>query len=154
MGKIFIIIGVVYFLYYAANIIYDLFIKKDKKVEDDLSEEFTIGESNDIESRNVIIDDVENVNTPSSFSSDQLNQEISNDIITQEDNDIWRKKFEEEENMDKYLTGKRGEPIDNTISSNKPTDNSINWQNMLNMAETKVQMVSNLDGYKVYKTVN
>lgn len=154
MGKIFIIIGVVYFLYYGANIIYDLFIKKDKKVEDDLSEEFTIGESNDIESRNVIIDDVENVNTPSSFSSDQLNQEISNDIITQEDNDIWRKKFEEEENMDKYLTGKRGEPIDNTISSNKPTDNSINWQNMLNMAETKVQMVSNLDGYKVYKTVN
>lgn len=148
MGNIFIIIGVLYLLYYAANIIYDLFIRKEKvDHNNDNTEEFSIGDST-VESQNVQIDDVENLNTPSSFNDNNFNVQ-NEDNVEEEDTEGWRKRFEEEQNMDRFPTQTVNSP-----PKLKPKDNPINWQNLLNMAETKVQLVSNIDGYKVYKTLS
>jgi hypothetical protein len=166
MGKLTLIIGLLYFLYYAGNTIYDLFLKKTHTVAGtDHSEEFSIGDSTEDENpQNVSIDEVENLKTPSSFSSKTFNSNEEQDIDTQADIEHWRRKFEQEQDMDNYDAGKNssetikekpsGKIQENTKEKPKsPQDTGINWKTLLNKAETQVQMLSNIDGYKVYKTL-
>jgi hypothetical protein len=71
MNKIMISIITVYLLYYAGNMIYDLYLKKDNSKKQDDTEEYSLKEfvdGNADEITEVSIDDVENINTPQSFS--------------------------------------------------------------------------------------
>lgn len=162
MGKIFTIIGIVYVLYYAANIIYDLFFKKDKTVSQDDSEVFSIGdlaEEYQEPVQNVSIDDVENLKTPHSYNSKPF--DVTTNGNETADTELWRKRFEEEQNIDNYPSVVNTQ---NNVSSTHEYSNSttqtsskndaILWQELLNQAETQVQVVDDIEGYKVYKTVH
>jgi hypothetical protein len=107
MIKIFLTILAVYLLYYAGNIVHDLFLKKDTFLNEDESEEYAlkefIAESNTA-IKQVTIDDVEHLNTPSSFSSKEpisSMQELPDEPYDLED---WRRKFESEQDIDAFET--------------------------------------------------
>ena len=74
MGKSFLIIFGVYFLYYTGNILYDLFLKKEKIVETENNEQsFSLSELADQYQEKPIsveIEDVENIRTPQSFENE------------------------------------------------------------------------------------
>jgi hypothetical protein len=77
MTKIIISIISVYLLYYAGNIIYDLFLKKDISKHQDETEEYSLNDfldNNTTEVKEVSIDDVENINTPNSFNKKELSE--------------------------------------------------------------------------------
>ena len=105
MIKIFLTILAVYLLYYAGNIVYDLFLKKDTSLNEDESEEYTLTEfTAEINTaiKQVTIDDVEHLNTPSSFSSKEpisSMQELPNEPYDLED---WRRKFESEQDIEAF----------------------------------------------------
>ena len=94
-----------YLLYYIGNIVYDLFLKKEKAVQTDATEEFSLGEfakkSKD-EVQKIGIEDVENLNTPKSFSKRELIPTSPGDSDEIQDVEYWRQKFESEENMDDF----------------------------------------------------
>lgn len=98
-----ILIGI-YILYYAGNIVYDLFLKKEKTVVTDESEEFSLISFAKTESppeSRIEIDDVENIRTPKSFQ--KINSPISIDpstVFEQPDLEEMRRKFEAEEELD------------------------------------------------------
>lgn len=98
-----ILIGI-YVLYYAGNIIYDLFLKKEKTVVTDESEEFSLISFAKTESppeSRIEIDDVENIRTPKSFQ--KANAPISIDpstVFEKPDLEEMRRKFEAEEELD------------------------------------------------------
>lgn len=104
MIRIFLTILAVYLLYYAGNIVYDLFVKKDSSLKEEESEEYALTEftGNNTSIKEVTIDDVEHLNTPSSFSSKELissTQELSDELYDLED---WRRKFESEQHIDAF----------------------------------------------------
>ncbi|MEB4760208.1 hypothetical protein OZN48_06885 [Chryseobacterium indologenes] len=105
MIKIFLTILVVYLLYYAGNIVYDLFLKKDPELKEEDAEEYAltaITEQDKAEIKEVSIDDVEHLNTPNSFNTKELFS--SNDEEPDEPHDLehWRKKFESEQDIDAF----------------------------------------------------
>jgi superfamily II helicase len=95
MTKIIITILAIYLFYYAGNIIYDLYFKKDNSEKKEEIEEFSLNEFaeyNNDKVQDIRIDDVENINVPSSFNSKELS------IIKQEQDEsrdlsYFRKKF-------------------------------------------------------------
>lgn len=157
MGKILIIIGIIYFLYYAGMIIYDLFIKKEVVVNPDDTQVFSVGdyaEENREELKAVGIEDVENINTPKSF----IKKEISRiDETTEESLDIdeLRKKFEAEENIDFEISREediqKEETIESVPQNGKDDTKKTNFHELLNLAETQVQVVASQDGRKIYQ---
>ena len=71
MIKISLCILAVYLTYYAGNILYDLFLKKEKEIYKEETEEFSLSEiSEQYEdlTATIGIEDVENLNTPKSFN--------------------------------------------------------------------------------------
>ena len=157
MGKILIIIGIIYFLYYAGMIIYDLFIKKEVVVNPDDTQVFSVGdyaEENREELKAVVIEDVENINTPKSY----IKKEVSRvDETTEEAPDIdeLRKKFEAEENID-FETSReediqKEETIESVPQNGKDDTKKTNFHELLNLAETQVQVVASQDGRKIYQ---
>ena len=106
MEKIVIIITVLYLLYYGGNIIYDLFLKKKIIVITDETEEFTLSDfadQNKEEVQGVGIEDVENLNTPKSFTANSEVISIKDDSPEKKDQTwIGGEKFEAEENIDQY----------------------------------------------------
>ncbi|PZU24743.1 MAG: hypothetical protein DI622_03665 [Chryseobacterium sp.] len=103
MIKIFITILAVYLLYYAGNIVYDLFLKKETVLKDDEGEEFALAafaEMNTNEITEVSIDDVEHLNTPNSFHKKELFPSTEEDIDESRDLDYYRQKFESEQVID------------------------------------------------------
>ena len=156
MGKFLIIIGIFYFLYYAGMIIYDLFIKKEVVVNPDDTQVFSVGdyaEENREELKAVGIEDVENINTPKSY----IKKEISRiDETTEESLDIdeLRKKFEAEESIDFEISREEDIQKEETIESvpqNGKVDTKTNFHELLNLAETQVQVVASQDGRKIYQ---
>lgn len=156
MGKFLIIIGIFYFLYYAGMIIYDLFIKKEVVVNPDDTQVFSVGdyaEENREELKAVGIEDVENINTPKSY----IKKEISRiDETTEESPDIdeLRKKFEAEESIDFEISREEDIQKEETIESvpqNGKDDKKTNFHELLNLAETQVQVVASQDGRKIYQ---
>ncbi|MDV3774539.1 hypothetical protein CMU14_15805 [Elizabethkingia anophelis] len=154
MEKIIIIITVLYVLYYAGNIIYDLFLKKEIIIVTDESEEFTLSdfaEQNKEEIQGVGIEDVENLNTPKSFTTNSEAISVKYESPEERpDIDRWREKFEAEEDIDQYDVHPK-EPVTQS-QEQKPISKNTDWKKILNLAETSVQVVANIDGHKVYQS--
>lgn len=166
MTKIIISIISVYLIYYAGNIIYDLFLKKDISKNQDEIEEYSLNDfldSNTTEVKEVSIDDVENINTPNSFNKKELSLVGEEEQDENRDLEYWRNKFESENDIDSFDEVSESkepeeistvEPIENT-----PTPNSKNqsyykqFYQFLNLAETSVQVLADRDGYKVYQSL-
>lgn len=170
MIKIITTIIAIYLLYYAGNIVYDLFLKRDNSVIQDETEEYSLTEFSEklkTEVKEVGIDDVENINTPNSFSRKELfpiNQDDHHDL---RDLDYWRNKFELEQDIDSFdneLEINDRPPKENLDLDSEEKDTKVisfpksdffskQFKNFLNLAETNVQVLSERDGYKVYQSM-
>lgn len=106
MIKIFLTILAVYLLYYAGNIVYDLFLKKDSSLKEEDSEEYALQEftENNTAIKAVTIDDVEHLNTPSSFSTKELFSPMEEGPDETHNLEGWRRKFESEQDIDAFET--------------------------------------------------
>lgn len=107
MIKIFLTILVVYLLYYAGNIFYDLFLKKDSASKEEEGEEYALAaftKQDKAEIKAVSIDDVEHLNTPNSFNTKELFSSNDEEPDEPHDLDQWREKFESEQDIDAFET--------------------------------------------------
>lgn len=177
MIKYSLILLAAYFLYYAGNILYDLFLKKEKIIHVDLTEEFSIGDFAQRESKppsTIGIEDVENVNTPKSFLKKELDSQKQSATDEKPDLEELRKRFEVEQDIDdlpspvnetKAVTIEESQS-DNTshpqdmpgkaeehFNGEKTEPKKSHWKELLNLSETTVQMVANYDGQKVYHSI-
>lgn len=174
MTKFLIILLALYFLYYIGNIVYDLFLKKESTVATEEIDVFSLDfeEQNRVAITTVGIEDVENLNTPKSFNKKefQIDPEMSEE---REDIEVWRQRFESEQNIDSFDSGTLGsvgddnnldevigterneadlrDEADSEANQNLRKINNDRWYQMLNDAETTVQMISNTNGHKVYQ---
>ena len=174
MTKFLIILLALYFLYYIGNIVYDLFLKKESTVATEEIDVFSLDfeEQNRVAITTVGIEDVENLNTPKSFNIKefQIDPEMSEE---REDIEVWRQRFELEQSIDSFDSGTLvtvgdDNSLDEVIGTerieadlqdvtnsdankNLRKINNDRWFQMLNDAETTVQMISNTDGHKVYQ---
>ena len=153
-----IILGL-YFLYYVGMVIYDLFLKKEKVVEAENSEpNYSISDfaQQNKETPVVVgIEDVENIRTPKSY------EEIQEPFLsaTDENQDIekLKNKYEDENKLDEEemeIAENKTESEEQTENKNpsiadKPISN-LKIKDILNHINTKVKMVANYDGQKVY----
>ena len=152
-----IILGL-YFLYYVGMVIYDLFLKKEKVVEAENSEQnYSISDfaQQNKETPVVVgIEDVENIRTPKSY------EEIQEPFLsaTDENQDIekLKNKYEDENKLEEEemeIAENKIEPEVQTENKNpsiadKPISN-LKIKDILNHINTKVKMVANYDGQKV-----
>lgn len=176
MTKFLIILMTLYFLYYAGNIVYDLFIKKELALSNEESEVFSLAEfeeQNRDEVITVAIEDVENLNTPSSFNIREF-PAMSKVTEEGEELEVWRQKFEAELNIDAFDINAAATEFTHSVmkeaqSAGKvpkaisdPVDteymniqlhkiNRDKWCQLWNDAETTIQMISNVNGHKVYR---
>ncbi|KUJ54325.1 MULTISPECIES: hypothetical protein [Chryseobacterium] len=166
MTKIIISIISVYLLYYAGNIIYDLFLKKDISKHQDETEEYSLNDfldNNTTEVKEVSIDDVENINTPNSFNKKELSPVRAEDQNENRDLEYWRNKFESENDIDSFNEVTEPQEVQEISTVEQvektPTPNSKNqsyykqFYQFLNLAETSVQVLADRDGYKVYQSL-
>lgn len=105
MIKISLTILAVYVLYYAGNIVYDLFLKKEKETYKEETEEFSLSEiSEQYEdlTKNVGIEDVENLNTPKSFNKNPIHSGITEGNEERQDLEYLREQFESEQDLDEF----------------------------------------------------
>ena len=153
-----IILGL-YFLYYVGMVIYDLFLKKEKVVEAENSEQnYSISDFAQQNKKTPVvvgIEDVENIRTPKSY------EEIQEPFLsaTDENQDIekLKSKYEDENKLDEEemeIAENKIEPEVQTENKNpsiadKPIAN-LKIKDILNHINTKVKMVANYDGQKVY----
>ena len=147
-----IILGL-YFLYYVGMVIYDLFLKKEKVVEAENSEQnYSISDfaQQNKETPVVVgIEDVENIRTPKSY------EEIQEPFLsaTDENQDIekLKSKYEDEKKLEEEEMEIAEEQTENKNPSiaDKPISN-LKIKDILNHINTKVKMVANYDGQKVY----
>ena len=144
MAKVFGIIAIIYIVYYAGNIIYDLFIKKDNTVETEQSDDFVIGEVPD-NMQNIEIDDVENIKTPNSFNMHNNNAENKD---TSMDENSWRKKYEEENEINS-VSNAEPEPL--VLKEIKENENDV-WERMMLKASTSVSVIKDNAGNFIYKS--
>lgn len=107
MTKFLIILIALYVLYYIGNIVYDLFIKKESTLVTEESDVFSLAEfeeQNRDDVTTVGIEDVENLNTPKSFNKREF--PVNNDLSeNREDIEVWRQRFESEQNIDSFESG-------------------------------------------------
>ena len=175
MLKYSLILLAVYFLYYAGNIVYDLFLKKEKLVQTDTVEEFSLGDFSHSENHSptqIGIEDVENIRTPKSFLKSEI-PIAQNTFEENPDLEELRRRFESEQDLDDF--DHLAEPAESATaktealpSNNEEThqnnshgesassiqeSNKNKWHQLLNLAETSVQMISNNDGYKTYQSI-
>mgnify|MGYP003605373440 FL=1 len=148
MIKFSVLLLTAYVLYYAGNIIYDLFIKKEATIHQEESEIFSLSDFTDKKEdpKVVGIEDVENLNTPQSFTKKEIIPKSSSEDEERLSLDELRQRFESEQDL-------------NAISDSEPEtekealkEKDSNWRNILNLSETMVQLVSNIDGHKVYQS--
>ena len=177
MLKYSFILLAVYFLYYAGNVVYDLFLKKEKTVHTDDTEEFSLADfaqSESLPPSSVGIEDVENIRTPKSFLKSEIpTAQVQNTFEENPDLEELRRRFESEQDLDGF--DQLEEPIKNTTENieaiqSKNNENHQNhtqeeqglsiqksnrnkWHQLLNLAETSVQMISHNDGYKIYHSI-
>ena len=153
-----IILGL-YFLYYVGMVIYDLFLKKEKVVEAENSEQdYSISDFAQQNKETPVvagIEDVENIRTPKSY------EEIQEPFLsaTDENQDIekLKSKYEDENKLEEEemeIAENKIEPEVQTENKNpsiadKPISN-LKIKDILNHINTKVKMVANYDGQKVY----
>ena len=177
MLKYSFILLAVYFLYYAGNIVYDLFLKKEKTIPTDATEEFSLADFAQSESllpSSVGIEDVENIRTPKSFLKSEIPKaQAQNTFEENPDLEDLRRRFESEKDIDGFddvekpiknvtentesIQSKNNENHQNQIQEEQglsiQKSNRNKWYQLLNLAETSVQMISHNDGYKIYHSI-
>jgi len=176
MGKFAAILIAIYILYYAGNIIYDLFIKQDAVINDEESEEFILidfRDKNRDEVQNIGVENVEDLNTPDSFNTRELPLSSDQDSEERQDLEHLREKFESEQDIDSFATENNGDNENPELENVHPhntdkyigsqnsgkTNSLINntnrdrFRNLLNLAETNVQLILHQDGYKIYQSM-
>ncbi|KFC20737.1 hypothetical protein [Chryseobacterium sp. FH1] len=105
MIKISLCILAIYLTYYSGNILYDLFLKKERETYKDEAEEFSLSEiSEQYEdlTKNVGIEDVENLNTPKSYIKNPIDSDIIEGNEERQDLEYLRELFESEQNLDEF----------------------------------------------------
>ena len=166
-----------YFLYYAGNIVYDLFLKKEKTVHTDATEEFSLADfaqSENLPPSSIGIEDVENIRTPKSFLKSEIPiSKAQNTFEKNPDLEELRRRFESEQDIDGFdnddepvknatentevIQSKNNENHQNQIQEEQASSiqksNKNKWHQLLNLAETSVQMISHNDGYKIYHSI-
>lgn len=154
MGKFTLAVIIAYILYYAGNIIYDLYIRKEKVVETNETTEFVMEDVSNQQNeyiQNITIDDVENIRVPQSL--DGLDGEEL-DFEEPKNLEDLQKKYEDENNLDEVeqnVSDNLQEQIAEEKKSiaDRPIKN-LDLKNILNDLKTRVKMVANYDGQKVY----
>lgn len=116
MGKVILITGILYLLYYAGNIVYDLFIKKPIVVHNENEGELiSIGAILENESepvKNIREEEVEDLNTPNSYQLDD--DEL---LFSDNDQNSHKERFEEENEIEQFsLTETQEAGTENLIS--------------------------------------
>lgn len=135
MIKIITSIIALYVLYYAGNIVYDLFLKKDSSVALTEEEEYSLTEFSE-KSKNEIqavgIDDVERINTPDSFNVKELF--AMNEEKPDESRNLayWRKKFESEQDIDSF---------DSSLASSSSTDSAASSSDSYSHTRTSSDII-------------
>ena len=166
-----------YFLYYAGNIVYDLFLKKEKTLHTDATEEFSLADfaqSESLPPSSIGIEDVENIRTPKSFLKSEIQiSQVQNTFEENPDLEELRRRFESEQDIDGFdnddepvknvtentesIQSKNNENHQNQIQEEQglsiQKSNRNKWYQLLNLAETSVQMISHNDGYKIYHSI-
>ena len=177
MLKYSFILLAVYFLYYAGNVVYDLFLKKEKTLHTDDTEEFSLADfaqSESLPPSSVGIEDVENIRTPKSFLKSEIpTAQAQNTFEENPDLEELRRRFESEQDLDGFddvekpiknvtentesIQSKNNENHQNQIQEEQglsiQKSNRNKWYQLLNLAETSVQMISHNDGYKIYHSI-
>lgn len=146
MIKFSLLLLTLYVIYYAGNIIYDLFIKKEAVVNQEESEVFSFSDfTADKDAPAVVgIKDVENLNMPQSFTKKEIIPKLSPENAERPSLEELRQRFESEQDLDDVS---QGEP---EKKKEAPKTKDSGWHQILNLSETMVQLVSNIDGHKVY----
>lgn len=151
LNYLFLLIGL-YTVYYLGNIVYDLFLKKDKTLITEEKEEYSLEDVVSNTPMQVNIDDVEEMIIPNSFQKSDVPQEAEN---YRPDIEELRRQFESEEEIDSDLV-KETKSEEILTSQNQEEDKKTSrndWQAIMKLSETTVQMVANYDGQKVYHSV-
>lgn len=153
-----VILGL-YFLYYVGMVIYDLFLKKEKVVEAENSEQnYSISDfaQQNKETPVVVgIEDVENIRTPKSY--EEIQEPFPSATDENQDIEKLKSKYEDENKLEEEemeIAENKIEPEVQTENKNpsiadKPISN-LKIKDILNHINTKVKMVANYDGQKVY----
>ncbi|MDR6156663.1 hypothetical protein QF023_000179 [Chryseobacterium sp. SLBN-27] len=105
MIKISLTILAVYLMYYAGNIIYDLFLKKERDTYKEQTEEFSLSEiSEQYEdlTATIGIEDVENLTTPKSYNKNPIHSDYTEGKEERQDLDHLRELFESEQDLDEF----------------------------------------------------
>ena len=95
----------VYLMYYAGNIIYDLFLKKERDTYKEQTEEFSLSEiSEQYEdlTATIGIEDVENLTTPKSYNKNPIHSDYTEGKEERQDLDHLRELFESEQDLDEF----------------------------------------------------
>lgn len=128
MIKISLTILAVYLMYFAGNIVYDLFLKKEKESYKQETEEFSLSEiSEQYEdlTMNVGIEDVENLNTPKSFNKNPIYSGITEGNEERQDLEYLRELFESEQDLDEFDNPSKKDVAENeSLSYPKNTESS------------------------------
>ena len=170
MTTFFQIVIIVYILYYAGNILYDLYFKKEKlPIEEEDKQEFSLsGIGQETKVTNIDFSDVEEMATSSSTEIDEndLFPSTANETATAPDEVLkaMMRKHQEEEQLNTDNTDEPETSSDNTGGESTELtneqkqellkDNRARFKDIMNMAETSVQVVvsgEGENGIKVYK---
>lgn len=177
MGKITIIILAIYLLYYAGNIIYDLFIKKEIIKEEKDSNEFSLEiETEDYQPTKVFQEEVESLSTPASYEyRESFTDEFETDYDESELKDLKDKYlkelqiegFEDKQNESGKIPEEASEQepekeiieeLEVQIQKEKQQEDEKrrfrkNMIALLEEAETNVEVTLSVDGRKIYKSL-
>lgn len=127
MIKIFLTILAIYLLYYAGNIVYDLFLKKESTSKKEEGEEYdltALTDQNKDEIKAVSIDEVEHLNTPNSFNAKELFSSNGEEPDETHDLEHWRQKFQSEQDIDAFETSMEmdGNSTEIELSKDQPSE--------------------------------
>ena len=152
MTKIISTIIALYIIYYVANIIYDLFKKEKVPLEDEDKEEFSILED-EPNVTNIEMEDVEQITTGEEVTEDIIFSSAPNDSNTNQEDiaDELRKKFEEEEELDKEEANKTTTLLTAEDKIKYKKEHEEKFKNFLALSKTSVQVTLNSNDCKIYR---
>ena len=152
MTKIISTIIALYIIYYVANIVYDLFKKEKVPLEDEDKEEFSILED-EPNVTNIEMEDVEQITTGEEVTEDMIFSSAPNDSNTNQEDiaDELRKKFEEEEELDKEEASKTTTLLTAEDKIKYKKEHEEKFKNFLGLSKTSVQVTLNSNDCKIYR---
>ena len=137
MGKVILITGILYILYYAGNLVYDLFIKKPIVVTNQNEGELiSLGSIMEIEPepvKNIREEEVEDLDTPNSYQLDD--EEL---LLSGNDQNNHKDRYEEENEIEYFSNADNQKP--NTQDLNPQTEET----KTLEEKETKQSFLSKI----------